>query len=237
MAERDRFRSDDRWNRDEDWRREGSAYRSNDEIDAPSVTETSMGGAASLADRVGINGTAIMAAASMVVATMAETSGAAISSLIIVAAGILAVAMVINPMGVTSGATLLAPIGTARNLKDRGGAISAGLMAVSATAAAAASADKAKASLAGMGPMDQASMAGITEHVRHPRAIGSADEVTSSLAVTARMIVDLSNVRLMLSHLGSGANRNTTAGVAPRDIAAPTTGSEKMCPTVSVMTG
>jgi hypothetical protein len=31
MAERDRFRSDERWNRDDDWRREGSSYRSSDE--------------------------------------------------------------------------------------------------------------------------------------------------------------------------------------------------------------
>ena len=31
MAERDRFRSDERWSRDDDWRREGSSYRSADE--------------------------------------------------------------------------------------------------------------------------------------------------------------------------------------------------------------
>ncbi len=31
MAERDRFRSDERWGRDDDWRREGSSYRSGDE--------------------------------------------------------------------------------------------------------------------------------------------------------------------------------------------------------------
>jgi len=31
MAERDRFRSDERWNRDDDWRREGASHRSGDE--------------------------------------------------------------------------------------------------------------------------------------------------------------------------------------------------------------
>src|SRR5262245_39913860 len=31
MAERDRFRSDERWGRDDDWRREGSSYRGSDE--------------------------------------------------------------------------------------------------------------------------------------------------------------------------------------------------------------
>ena len=31
MAERDRFRNDERWSRDDDWRREGGSYRSGSE--------------------------------------------------------------------------------------------------------------------------------------------------------------------------------------------------------------